>query len=242
MFEKNNEKMLYWLIDQYLTDKITAWTFSSLYSECYNLRLDSSLLTDKERKLFDELNIIASRFSDVEDDLKMYPGTYFSEQELQRKVIEVKRSLENEYKNTLKFYDGDTLLKACIEALNPNFIILINSKSEEMFSLLENRFPFTKWGKVDWDKINNKKEVGFEPKKIIPTLKSLKDNYDPIVYIFWNNASRPVIKTNLNLVMDHFYDVMFLETFISNPLDGYIIEVLPSYKTNVGIINGSEES
>ena len=90
MFEKNDKRRIYWLIDQYLSGKINDWAFCNEYHDCYDLELSLNTLTDLESKVFSKLSTIASRFSDIEKDLKKYPGTYFTKEELKQRVLEAK--------------------------------------------------------------------------------------------------------------------------------------------------------
>lgn len=94
MFQKSDKRRLYWLMDQYLSNKIDAWTFCNEYHDCYDLEVNLDSLTDTEDKAFSELSTIAGRFSNIEEDLKMYPGTYFTEKELKQKVTETKKLLQ----------------------------------------------------------------------------------------------------------------------------------------------------
>ena len=94
MYEDTDKRRIYWLIDQYLNGKIIAWDFTTFYFSCYNVEMDSDFLTPTEDKLFSELSAIAGRFTDIQEDLIKYPGTYFSEKELKPKVIEVKAILQ----------------------------------------------------------------------------------------------------------------------------------------------------
>lgn len=101
-------------------------------------------------------------------------------------------------------YQNDTLFIECMEALAIDVTILSFEESLKIFHMLENMEPFTRWGKIDWDRIDNKIDLGYEPENIMQGLKALKHDFDPSVYVLWNDASRPVIKTNLNLVVMHF--------------------------------------
>lgn len=87
MFTKNDKKRLYWLIDQYLSNKIDSWTFCNEYYYCYDLEIDRQSLTNIEKKVFSSLSSVANRFSDDKEDLERYPGTYFTEEQLKKKII-----------------------------------------------------------------------------------------------------------------------------------------------------------
>jgi hypothetical protein len=90
MFEKVEKKRLYWLINQYLSKKISASTFCDEYYYCYGLELDHSSLNDKEAKVFSELADIVNRYSEFEED---FSRGFFNEQELAQKIIETKKHL-----------------------------------------------------------------------------------------------------------------------------------------------------
>ena len=97
MFEKNDKRRLYQLMDMYLSGVIAAPTFTDEFYFSYNLEIDDEMLKETERKAFQKLDEISSRFSEFEEDLKEYPGTYFSEAELRKKIIETKEKLKDEY-------------------------------------------------------------------------------------------------------------------------------------------------
>lgn len=95
MFKLNDKRRLYWLIDQYLLKKLMAWDFCDAYYESYSLETDLDTLTDKETKAFDDLAAVATRFTDIEEDLKDYPGVYYTPQELDRRILETKEALKD---------------------------------------------------------------------------------------------------------------------------------------------------
>lgn len=96
MFEKNDKRRLYWLIDQYLSEQINGWTFCNEYYYSYSLEIKSCDLTDIEQSAFSELDKISSRYTDVQEDLLKYPGTYYNEEQLKQKIIETKMRLQNQ--------------------------------------------------------------------------------------------------------------------------------------------------
>lgn len=95
MFDKNDKRRLYWLIDEYLFDKIDESTFCDEYYYSYNLELDHATLLDNEKKLFSDLGAVASRFSEFEEDHKINDKAFSSASELRNKIIETKSKLEH---------------------------------------------------------------------------------------------------------------------------------------------------
>lgn len=96
MFEKNDKRRLYWLIDQYLSEQINGWTFCNEYYYSYSLEIKSDDLTDIEQSAFSELDKISSRYTDVQEDLMEYPGTYYNEEQLRQKIVETKEKLQEQ--------------------------------------------------------------------------------------------------------------------------------------------------
>lgn len=88
IFEKNKKRRLYLLMEQYLLNRITARIFCDEFYYCYDLDLDSNTLNEQEQKAFKELAIVTNRFSEFKEDHEKYPGTYFDEAKLKKKIIE----------------------------------------------------------------------------------------------------------------------------------------------------------
>lgn len=132
------------------------------------------------------------------------------------------------------------LFKECLEALKVN--LLSDEEAERLSTLFENMFPITRWGKIDWDKIDNKIVIGNNQDEIIPALtKLLVVPIDPLVYIEWSSAAYPVIQANLNDIPNHFNIVarVTFEKFIFNPSQGYIIEIRFDDTITVGVLTQS---
>ncbi len=94
MFPKDDKRRLYWLLEQYLSGRIDGNTFCDEYYYCYDLELDYDTLSDKERKAFRDLSLVSGRFSSIKEDIKRYPGTYFTEENLRKKVQETREKLQ----------------------------------------------------------------------------------------------------------------------------------------------------
>lgn len=136
------------------------------------------------------------------------------------------------------YLKDDQLYLECLVALGST--PLEDKESDYLHEYFKKMFPITKWGKIDWEKISNKIDIGCEPLNIIPALELLlmKKTFDQSVYIEWSTGSLPIIRSNLEDIINHFDDVtcVAFEKFIFNPDLGYIIEVLPGDEMIVGII------
>lgn len=106
MFAVTDKRKLYWLIDQYLNNVLDADTFCDEYYDSFDLNIDSDTLTKEEHDAFWALSKIVHRFSPFEDDIKKYPGTYFTEEDLRAKIIATKDILINEFNQYISDQDG----------------------------------------------------------------------------------------------------------------------------------------
>ncbi len=98
MYERTDKRRIYQLIDMYLAKKIDEITFCSDFVSSYDLELDYETLTEEEHIAFSELGKIASRFSEFEEDIKKYPGIYYTKDDLMQKIIETKEKLVKFFK------------------------------------------------------------------------------------------------------------------------------------------------
>ena len=97
MYDKTDKRRLYQLMDMYLDNKISAWTFCDEFYYSYDLEIDEADLTQIEQDCFRALNAISSRFSPSEKDHIKYPGVYYTKEELRNKIIETKSKLGSPY-------------------------------------------------------------------------------------------------------------------------------------------------
>jgi len=96
MFAENDKRRLYWLIDQYLSGKMSAWDFTRELHVSYDISIEYEDLTELEDETFLDLSNVAGRFSPFEEDLRD-PGAHYSEAELHVKVIETKKILAQQF-------------------------------------------------------------------------------------------------------------------------------------------------
>jgi hypothetical protein len=95
MFERKDKRRIYQLINMYLAGKISENTFCDDFVPTYHQELDYDTLTEEEHKAFSELGIIAARFSDIIEDLIMYPGVYYTKLDLKKKIVETHEKLKD---------------------------------------------------------------------------------------------------------------------------------------------------
>lgn len=93
MYKSNDKRQLYWLIRQYILNKIDVETFCSLYHACFDVELDLNTLSALEYKFFNELSLIAGRFFSSEDHMEGFSGFFYTEKELKKKAIQVQKIL-----------------------------------------------------------------------------------------------------------------------------------------------------
>ena len=138
-----------------------------------------------------------------------------------------------------KHLKDSRLFVECIEALGPKVEILNQEESDKVINLFEKRAPFYEMGsRMDWGKVEKKVSID-SPGQIISALKKLLPNEpDYSVYVFWNDASLPVIKTDLETIIKSYDDVVCngFETFMYNPEKGYVVEHYYLGEIHVGLI------
>lgn len=95
MYEKNDKRRLYWLIDHYLTSKIDEVAFCDDFHDTLVNELYYEGLTDIEQKVFSDLSEVSQRFSQYEEDIKLWAGFVTAEQ-LKQKILETKEKLKEQ--------------------------------------------------------------------------------------------------------------------------------------------------
>lgn len=95
MYKKTDKRRLYWLIDQYLLGKIDNNTFCNDYHDTLVNEMYYEGLTDIESIAFGELSDVSQRFSEFDEDHKLWSGFVTAEQ-LRQKIIETKEKLQEQ--------------------------------------------------------------------------------------------------------------------------------------------------
>lgn len=95
MYNKNDKLRLYWLIDQYLSGKISETTFCDDFHNTLVNEMYYEGLTNIEYKTFSDLSDVSQRFSEYEEDFKLWKG-FVTAEELKQKIIETKEKLQEQ--------------------------------------------------------------------------------------------------------------------------------------------------
>ena len=108
MYEKNDKRRVYWLIDLYLAGKIDDKTFCDEFYYSYDLEMDGSTLTKLEREVFDVLSIVTERCSFVEEEdpeiKKVFPENLFKHCFASPEAVKfVSKEIINDIKTSIAF-------------------------------------------------------------------------------------------------------------------------------------------
>lgn len=155
MFAKNDKRRLYWLIEMYLSDSIDASTFCDEFYYSYSLEINYTDLSNMETTYFTELNTVIDRFSPFEKDQKLYPGVFFTEKELKKKILDTKEKLQKEYPTGLisemRFNNYISLMDIeVVKALWYNRLATLKECTEQLLKFLiilrdHNPILFVNW-------------------------------------------------------------------------------------------------
>lgn len=95
MYNNSDKKRLYYLIDQYLSGKINETTFCDDFHDTFVNKMDYKNLSDIEFLIFSDLSNASQRFSEYEEDFKLWEG-FITGSELRKKIIETKEKLQEQ--------------------------------------------------------------------------------------------------------------------------------------------------
>lgn len=87
MFEKNDKRYLYWIIELYLSNRIDETSFCDAYYSSYNFEIDNTSLTKIEQDVFSSIFESTERYTTSEEDLKESPD-YFIDAITLRTIVE----------------------------------------------------------------------------------------------------------------------------------------------------------
>jgi hypothetical protein len=96
MYQESDKRRIYWLLEQYLQNRIDETTFCDEFYFSYDLGINKEVLNVLERQVFWELSHVASRFSQYEEDHKLDPHAFTTKEELKEKIIEIYEKLKQQ--------------------------------------------------------------------------------------------------------------------------------------------------
>jgi hypothetical protein len=93
MYNKIDKRRLYWLIEQYLSDKIGEATFCNDFHDTLVNEMYYEGLSKIENETFRSLLDVVQRFAEYEEDFKLWSG-FVTAKQLREKVLETKEKLK----------------------------------------------------------------------------------------------------------------------------------------------------
>jgi len=128
-----------------------------------------------------------------------------------------------------------TLLEECLETLTSQVAIVPDDESSKTLEIFETVAPFC-WSRINWEKVDRQQSL--ESTHAIPFAlqELLGNNINQDIYIFWNDASLPVIKTKLSIALTHIEHIgkLGFETWFFNTTQWYVIELYYLGEIHVG--------
>ena len=129
-----------------------------------------------------------------------------------------------------------SLFDECIEVLGENVHVFSDSQREQVLSDFESTFPFTGWGRIEWEKVSNNAKV-HTVDEIISFLHQNMKEYSNVVYVIWDEGTLPIIQSTLDKVFEVIDAVtaVSFDTWIFSPYSGYVIEIFHDGEVRVGL-------
>ncbi|EMT54277.1 hypothetical protein I532_01685 [Brevibacillus borstelensis AK1] len=118
------------------------------------------------------------------------------------------------------------LFQECLDALGEGTIVLSKEKGQEIYAALQSAYPFTNWGRIDWDQIGCFEEFDSIEDAVSYVCISLgKSSID--VFLLWGYGDDPVLQTDLSGIVSAFDDITAIggDQWIFSPRHGFVIEL-----------------
>jgi len=126
------------------------------------------------------------------------------------------------------------LFEECLQALGDDVRIFSEEASETRREDLVKEYPFTRWGRIDWDQIQRKHEVR-ATQDISAILETLNIDHSLPLFIIWG-GDHPVLQAKLQNVLRSLDDVLAVDfdTFVYSPSQ-YVVEFYHEGEITVAI-------
>jgi hypothetical protein len=133
------------------------------------------------------------------------------------------------------------LVDDCMKALGKDAVILHKEETNEIFNKLTQRFAFTRWGRIDWSQVKHFTTVN-SALDIISVLTDKGKRRDNAIFILWDEAKLPAIKSNIQRVLSHIEEITIVsfDTWIFCPADNYVIEFYHEGNITIGFSGENE--
>lgn len=130
-----------------------------------------------------------------------------------------------------------SLLEECIEALQNSSQVVSGNKKTEIQNTFNKTLPLTSWGRINWALLNNKLTIT-EVQQVVEHLKKSEKDVSSAVYIIWDEASLPVIKSDFNTIVSHLDDVtaVSFDTWLYCPSEGWVLEFYHDGEITLGFV------
>ncbi|WP_139691757.1 CDI toxin immunity protein [Sporolactobacillus terrae] len=131
-----------------------------------------------------------------------------------------------------------SLFDECIETLHGDASLLTDQNKDKVLKALESYFPFTEWGRIDWEKVHCHAEVT-TTEEIVSFLDEHTSQHNYAIYIIWNEEALPILQSDLEQVLKSIDDVIAVsfDTWLFSPSSGFVIEIFHDGIVRVGINN-----
>ena len=135
-----------------------------------------------------------------------------------------------------------SLLSECVEVLGEDGYVLTKQEYEYVSSKFEQTFPITEWGRIDWKKIKVVHQVKTS-KEITEIINNEAQRLDHEVYIIWDEASLPIIKSNLIKIESNIDDVTAVgfDTWLVGSNFNFVIEFFHDGIVRVGFTERAQK-
>ena len=128
-----------------------------------------------------------------------------------------------------------SLVDNCVNALGKGTVVLSKKESDALFKELTKQFPFTSWGRIDWASVEHKL-LATSASEVPSLLVSSGKETSEAVFIIWDEARLPAIKSDVQVVLNHRWEVTMVsfDTWIFCPEHKYVIEFYHEGEITIG--------
>lgn len=120
------------------------------------------------------------------------------DKETRRKYYFLKE--KNKEKNKIIKLKNNVLFNECIDLLNEHHVLTFE-KTDILFGYLNDNFPMTNYGCINWKEVHDKKIIN-----ISDIYDMFNEDYE--FYILWDQLDIPCVRCKLSTVLDNIDDVL----------------------------------